>query len=368
MGDLGHIGLIGVRDYKHYWETLEKLYTENPTDSSLNDTATLAEMAKEDADIYGVSIREWLDIGNLEALSEARSKISDQFNNLDKVDESLFIFNDFVIKFFSDPEKVKNRVKRGEILGSLAPKTIAVRTNFYKYPYVEGDTYSEAVTPDDLERFVSWAQNNLWKPVGEVSSEEFKNICRNFYEYKTKERIDKFLKQNNIQDEETIINNIKIPPIKELLEKVDFEWLSNGVQVGFHGDLVLENILKIDAGYCLLDWRQDFGGLLKGGDMYYDLAKFYHNLVVNHDTVSKNDFIIDIKDGIVTCSINRKKYLIESEKRFVDVVRERGFDFKKVEILRAIIWLNMSPLHHNPFNIFLFYFGKYHLWQALKNK
>jgi NDP-sugar pyrophosphorylase family protein len=368
VGDLGHVGLIGVYDYKHYWETLEKLYKENPTDSSLNDTATLTEMLKGGTDIHGVSIREWFDIGNLEALAEARNKISDHFDNLDKVDESLFIFKDFVIKFFSDPEKVKNRVERGKVLGSLAPETIAVRTNFYKYPYVEGDTYSEAVTPDDLEKFINWAQSNLWRPVSEVSSEEFKTICRNFYEHKTKERIEKFLKQNNIQDGETIVNDVKVPPLKDVFEKIDFDWLSNGVQTGFHGDFVLENILKTKNGYCLLDWRQDFGGLLRGGDMYYDLAKFYHNLVVNHDTVSCDGFTVDVKDEIVSCNIDRKEHLLESERRFEEIAKAKGFDLKKIEVLRVIIWLNMSPLHHYPFNIFLFYFGKYHLWQALKNK
>jgi hypothetical protein len=40
-------------------------------------------------------------------------------------------------------------------------------------------------------------------------------------------------------------------------------------------------------------------------------------------------------------------------------------DIKKVEVLRAIIWLNMSPLHHHPLDIFLYYLGKLQLFQVL---
>jgi len=367
--DLAHVGLIGVHDYGHYWETLEKLYQESPNDSSLNDTATLSEMIKDGACIRGVATQAWLDIGNQESLNEARTKISDRFDNLDKVDEALFFFGDFVIKFFSDPAKVENRVVRGEILGELAPRTLEVKTNFYKYEYVKGDRYSDVVTPQDLEQFITWAQENLWKEKAEIGETDFKKVCRSFYELKTKERIEKFLKKNNLEDKSTIINNVVIPPIKDTLAQIDFDWLSSGIQTGFHGDFILENILKTDNGYILLDWRQDFGGLLKSGDMYYDLAKFYHNLVVNHDVISRNKFLVNIKtEGEIDCSIEMKEHLEEVEKSFKELIQKKGLDMNKVEMLRALIWINMSPLHHHPFDIFLFYFGKYHLWQALKNQ
>jgi len=366
LGDLAHVGLVGVRDYERYWRTLERLYRENPNNSSLNDTITLSEMIKEGVCIRGITSKIWLDIGNQESLNEARAKISDRFDNLDKVDESLFFFDSFVIKFFSNSEKVTNRVRRGEILGNLVPKTLEIRTNFYKYEYVNGDKYSEVVTPRDLGRFITWAQKNLWKPETEIRQADFKEVCKCFYELKTKERIEKFLEKNNLEDKSAIINNVSIPPIRDILTKIDFDWLSDGLQTGFHGDFILENILKTKKGYILLDWRQDFGGLLRGGDMYYDLAKFYHNLVVNHDLVSKNKFTINTNKDRIICKIERKNNLLESEKEFEKIIRANNLDMKKIEVLRALIWLNMSPLHHHPFGIFLFYFGKYHLWQALK--
>ncbi len=117
----------------------------------------------------------------------------------------------------------------------------------------------------------------------------------------------------------------------------------------------------------MLDWRQDFGGLLRGGDMYYDFGKLAHNLVVNHDIISRNLFAISTEGDMITCDIQRKPHLVECEKVLETFLAEQGFDKKKVQVIRALIWLSMSPLHHDAFNPFLFYFGKLHLWQALQN-
>lgn len=365
--DLVHIGLIGVQDYKNYWETLERIYATDPNDSRLNDTITLSDMISRGAKVKAVAVPSWLDIGNPSALINARANISDHFENLDKVDESLFFFGDFAIKFFAQEKKVADRVARGEILKGLVPRTLEVRKNFYKYEFVRGGLYSEVATKDDFKKFLSWSQSYLWKPVQEVSDEKFHTVCRDFYENKTKERVQKFLSMYQLEDIETTINGNIIPPLKDMLNTVDFDWLAQGVQAQFHGDYILENILKTEEGYCLLDWRQDFGGQLRGGDMYYDLGKLAHNLVVNHDIISRNLFAISVEGDMITCDIQRKPHLVECEKVLETFLAEEGFDKKKVQVIRALIWLSMSPLHHDAFNPFLFYFGKLHLWQALQN-
>ena len=40
----------------------------------------------------------------------------------------------------------------------------------------------------------------------------------------------------------------------------------------------------------------------------------------------------------------------------------------KVNILTALIFLNIAGLHHFPYSIFLYYLGKAHLNEALKTK
>ena len=68
----------------------------------------------------------------------------------------------------------------------------------------------------------------------------------------------------------------------------------------FHGDLHFENIIyqKKKKDFVFLDWRHDFGGEIKYGDLYYDLAKINHGLIVSHDEVIKKNFYIKQKKTI----------------------------------------------------------------------
>ena len=101
--------------------------------------------------------------------------------------------------------------------------------------------------------------------------------------------------------------------------------------------------------------------------MYYDLAKLNHNLTINHDIVNADHFTIEKSDDIIGVDIHRRENLVECQNVLHKFIVQKGFDLKKVKVLSAIIWLNMSPLHHHPFDKFLFYFGKYKLWQAINS-
>ncbi len=109
-----------------------------------------------------------------------------------------------------------------------------------------------------------------------------------------------------------------------------------------------------------------FCGLLESGDMYYDLAKLNHNLTVNHGIINDNLFTIDINKHDINCDILRKENLVQCQKILFEFIKDNKLNEKKVKILTAIIWLNMSPLHHHPFDLFLFYFGKLNLWRELQ--
>jgi hypothetical protein len=152
-----------------------------------------------------------------------------------------------------------------------------------------------------------------------------------------------------------------------LLAKVDFGWVSEGIQSQFHGDFILDNIIETESGFKLIDWRQDFGGIIEVGDQYYDLAKLNHSLVVNHEIVNLNHFEVNIHEGNVHCEIFRKHDLVESSKILRDFVEANGLDYRRVQVLTSLIWLNMAPLHHHPFDLFLFNFGKLNLWRTLTN-
>ncbi|MGB2580839.1 MAG: hypothetical protein WBC83_04040, partial [Minisyncoccia bacterium] len=341
--DYIHIGLVGIKDYQKYWDTLEKLYRENPNDQTLNDCRVLVSMIAEGDSFTLKPFKEWFDIGNTSALHRTRTQIADHFDNLDKMEESIFIFDDFVIKFFYDEQIVKERVERARLLWKLVPSLEGVTKNFYRYEYTKGDLYSDVAAPTDFVNFLEWSKENLWQKVHEVSDTDFKKVCRDFYLTKTKKRIQQFLNANNMKDEAHVINGEHVPTLVDMLDGVDFDWLSNAEQYQFHGDFILDNILKTNDGYRLIDWRHNFGGLLKAGDIYYDLAKLNHNLTVNHEIVNKDLFTVKLEnDNHVSCDILRKDNLVECQKVLFDFVGKQGYDTRKVRMLSGIIWLNMA--------------------------
>jgi hypothetical protein len=366
--DYIHIGLVGVRDYEAFWQQLNDLYRKNTDNTELNDSHAIVGMIGRGHEFSIMPFPVWHDTGNVVSFHKTKEKIADHFDNLDKVDESIFIFDNFVIKFFHNKEIVKNRIERSRHLKGLVPEITKESPNFYRYDFVKGDLYSRVVNPSDFSNFLQWAKTNLWKEKKEVENAEFKHLCRDFYEAKTKSRVKKFLTENSVRDQENIINGDRVPKLEEIFSKIDFGKIADTKQCQFHGDLILDNILRTEKGYCLLDWRQDFNGLLEVGDIYYDLAKLNHNLTVNHDIIYQNLFTIKISDNAVNCDIMRKHELVACQEILFDFIRKEGYDLHKVKLITGLIWLNMSPLHHHPFNLFLYYFGKWNLWRTIQEK
>jgi hypothetical protein len=366
--DFLHIGLVGIKTYSIFWKELKTLLKQNPLDSSLSDVDVIRTMINSDIPFFVHEFKTWYDVGNTEGLYQAKSQMKDPYLVLDKPGESIFIFKKSVIKFFKKTKIIINRVKRAQLLKPLVPEIISKKGNFYKYRFVRGTLYANIVEPENFKQFLYWLNQQLWLPSNEVSSTIFKKKCFKFYRRKTEERVSEFLDTRSIKDEGQIINQLQIPPVKILLKKIDWNRLCDSPQSNFHGDLILDNIIKTSDGYCLLDWRQDFAGLLKSGDKYYDLAKLHHNLIVNHEIINNNQFTVEVNNHQIKCDILRKNSLVECEQVLFSFIKKEKLDLKKVKLLTAIIWLNMSPLHHHPFDLFLYYFGKYNLWNLLKNE
>jgi len=366
--DFLHIGLVGINSYEQFWKVLKSLYKTNEHKSGLSDFHVINKLIEKGIHFEIQKFSRWHDVGNIEAIQKARTEIQDNFHILDKEKESIFIFNKSVIKFFYDTKMIEYRIKRAEVLKGLVPKIKSVKDNYYAYNFVEGSLLADVANISNFDHFLEWSEKNLWKPVTEVDNKKFGEICHDFYYNKTKQRSTEFLTTRSLKDTENVINGIRIPSLQEILEKVDFDELSVSQQTNFHGDFILDNIIKTKEKYILLDWRQNFGGLLKAGDRYYDLAKLNHNLTINHDIIKKNLFKIEIDGKIVTCDLYRKHHLVDCQEVLFNFLKKKGYNTKKVKILTSLIWLSSSPLHHHPYDAFLFYFGKYNLWRTLNEK
>ena len=151
-----------------------------------------------------------------------------------------------------------------------------------------------------------------------------------------------------------------------MLEIIDWSKMFEGVPVNFHGDLQPENILVSSNGFQLLDWRQDFAGNLDYGDIYYDFAKLHHALIVTHEVIRNNQYEIINEKGNIKYDFFIKNNLYEYKELFESFLQREGYDLGKLKILTPLIFLNISPLHHYPYNEFLYYLGKYTLFRELE--
>lgn len=348
--DYPYIGLCGIKDYLLFWEKLKTL----PNKHNLSDVHVINSMLEEVQFKYK-KINTWLDIGNTTELNKTRKYFNTDVEVLDKLNESIYFFEDYVIKFFSDKNTNLNRVKRASKLYPLVPKIINHTDNFYKYEKAKGNLFSKSVNLKSFSSLLEWAKSFLWVS---NSKDNFDKDCYKFYIEKTLNRIDLYLKDN---PDPLNINGENLPPIKELINNLEVDILCDGVPSQFHGDFILDNIIETEDNFKLIDWRQDFAGDLETGDVYYDLAKLNHNLTVNHNIIDRGLYNASPHNCYILCNST----LTQCKKVLEEFIRDNNFNYQKVEILTSLIWLNMSPLHEYPFNKFLFNFGKYNLYKHI---
>ena len=353
-----YIGLSGVYNYQNFWQAMH-----------LGKALAIAQ-----GESYGmktilegnnVSAHEftWCDTGNLESIQIAREAYSepDEPNILEKENEAIWFIGGNVIKYSDDIDFIANRVKRVKELQGFVPNIYTHRANMYCYKKIEGRVLSDVVNLPIFEFFLTKCKD-FWleKDLNLEEKQQFKNNCLNFYKNKTFERVELFYKNFNQKDDAVLINGELMPPLQDLLNQIDWGWISKGLAGRFHGDFHFENILysKSDKKFTFLDWRQDFAGDLSVGDIYYDLAKLMHGLIVNHGIIANDQYTASWVDGEIKFDLHRKQSLIECEQRLNTWIQENNLDLKKVRVLTAIIYLNIAALHHYPYSFLLYGLGK----------
>ena len=360
------IGLAGIKDYETFWQALEK--SKDSGGGEFRDIVGFKALVEKRLVPNGFT---WFDTGSLGNYQETNKNFSGGEKNFDfskvgKNTEFLYFVNNRVIKYFSDIEITKKRCERAKILKGLCPDIEFHKGNFYSYKKVEGDTLYNSLNAQILRDFFHWSRSTLWekKKLSEPELEEFYKVCREFYYDKTKKRIETFHSENNIIDSINNINGVSTPSLRDLLDKIDWEYICKGIPVRFHGDYKFSNILvtrdKLSQlqKFILLDWRQDFGGLIKFGDIYYDLAKLYAGITLSDELIKEGMFSFDMSGSSVYYDYHSKSRLMEAKEEYELFLKESKFDTYKIKIIAALSFLNMSPLHNYPFNFMVYYLGK----------
>jgi choline kinase/thiamine kinase-like enzyme len=349
-----YIGLAGINDYKLF----KSLAKDNP------------KKFFEEAECYPISKNissykpfefSWFDTGNIPSLNETRRNFTKKklYNILEKEEEKIWFTEDKVIKFSNNTEFIKNRVQRAEFLDSFIPQIIDVKDNMYSYKFVEGEVLSSKVNLDLFEKLLNKLKK-FWevKALTKSQKNNFQQLCYEFYKDKTFARVEKFISMYPYSDKDIKLNDKFVNSPYSNLDKIDWSYLSNGVAVNFHGDLHFENIILTKKNeFVFLDWRQSFNSELKYGDIYYDLSKLLHGILLPHSIVSKGEYTITESEQSVETKINIPDENKKIAAYFEQWCNENNFDFKKVKLICSLIYLNIASLHHHPYSKFLFYYG-----------
>jgi thiamine kinase-like enzyme len=187
----------------------------------------------------------------------------------------------------------------------------------------------------------------------------------NFYKNKTYKRLNGILdKYDGIDNFK--INNANIISIKNLLKKINWNKISEGNSYFIHGDLQFDNILyRGGKNFLLLDWRHSFGDYIGKGDIYYDIAKLLGGILINYKKIKLNKFNYEEKKNNINYKIlENRNILKDSFCTLYNFIVKKKLNLDKIYILTALIFLNMSPLHHRPFDKILFGLSK----EILSNK
>lgn len=363
-----YIGLAGIYDYEIFWEAMEREKDKALLQGESTGLREILEKSRLNAEKFT-----WFDTGVTVELDATKQRfhLEGGPNILEKANEAIWFLDGKVIKFSDSTEFIRERVERAKMLQGFVPPVVGATEHMYMYEYVSGNVMSNCVSLPVFRQLLN-SSKIFWKEktLGEEQKQVFYEKCMRFYKDKSFERVGQFFVNFGKEDLPTIINHVWHPSVKDLLLQVDWDFMAKGLPGQFHGDFHFENILYSEekGNFEFLDWRQNFGGSLEVGDIYYDLAKMLHGLIMCHELVAKDEYQIEWHGDEITYDFSRKQILVACEKYYYKWLEQNGYSVKKVRILTALIFLNIAALHHYPYSLVLMALGKEMLQQCLEEE
>lgn len=369
---LAFIGLAGIYQTNDFWDALESDSKLIAGEKQLSNG--LQGLLK--SGLYAETMN-WLDTGSTENLDMARKQLEKGAFDFSKDSEQTYIIENRAIKWFYNQDTAKARVSRAQNLSPHVPKIIGSKDHFFMYDLVAGKTVYHSLSNFNPDVFFSWLQNSFWSNESSpknFNEQKMKEAAMRFYYDKTLRRFQSALEKTGVKDQKRQINGMDVPAVSDLLKEIDWDSMaSHCIPSRFHGDLQFDNMIATEnpeQPFVLIDWREDFGGL-SYGDRYYDLAKLNGGFSLNYADVKAGrnlPFKTSENRSEITISPVTDECLIKIKQAFDLFCKKYKYDLRRIEMITSLIYLNMAPMHGDPFDIFLIYFGQWKLAQALQMK
>ncbi len=335
-------GLLFINDHKSFFQNLAS----KPKEGSEHQLSQGFLPFLDKKDLKANQMKSWLDLGQQRKYIAA-NKSCPQFA-FRKENEHFYEVNHRIIKYFSDKKLSCDRVKRQKFLSRVTPEIMDFTDHFYCYQKVPGEVFYDKATPALFSHLLHWLNKNLWQTPLKNEVIDFKAHCLNFYKKKTNRRVYLFHKKYPHKNLQRLL---------AVLDTINWSWLSEGIACPFHGDLQFDNIIAQENTFTLIDWRQDFDGLLYVGDIYYDLAKLKLGLDID---LRRLKMSAHLQQNISPASpqINDPQKYQAILKQFC---QDNNLSYKKVSLISYLNLINMAPLHSEKLALYFWNLGLHQL-------
>lgn len=314
-----------------------------------------------------VLAREWFDIGHVDKYYDSRLAVkAREFNHIE-IDRARGILR----KTSEDKEKFINEIywylKLPADVEYVRPRIFSYSTN-YNSPYVSMEYYAyhtlhELFLYGDLGRHqwenifhcIRFMCNDFGKY--RVEGNGIRQSLEDMYLTKTIWRFDLLKKdkrfvtffENDIQ-----VNGVRFRPLSQIVRILQSEIPKRLYNVDhftiIHGDLCFANIM-VDNNFSfikVIDPRGRFGNYDIYGDFRYELAKLFHSMDGKYDFIIKDlfDLTYDLKNTRIDFKIQERMLGYDIFEVFTEVFRiEIGDNMQEIELIEALLFLSMIPLH-----------------------
>ena len=86
---------------------------------------------------------------------------------------------------------------------------------------------------------------------------------------------------------------------------------------------------------------------------------------MSYQEIKKGNFIFERMDNKISFDFNYSNSLRQSQLILEKYFNKKRYDFNKIKLISALIFINMSPLHSSPFSEMLYFHGLIELKKLL---
>lgn len=314
-----------------------------------------------------VRAENWFDIGHADKYYNSKLEVqAREFNHI-SIDKNRGILR----KSSDNKEKFIGEIlwylKLPADIEYVRPRIFSYSTN-YNDPYVAMEYYSyhtvhELFLYGDLD-YYQWMDvfgrirfiYNDFKRYS-VSDQNIQPALQDVYLNKTLKRLNQLRNDWRFEkffEKQMQINQVSYLSLDEICRILEREIPKCLYDVDtfhiIHGDLCFANIM-VDTNFSfikVIDPRGEFGKYDIYGDQRYELAKLFHSVDGKYDYIIKDLFRIDAdaEAAKIELKILEKKREFDLYEVFLKAFKDEiGDDREKIELIEALLFLSMIPLH-----------------------